>query len=325
MGFYASRESIGVGGAFITAPEISQIFGELMGLWCAQVWHDQGCPEKPRLVELGPGRGTLIGDALRALRSVPEYLDSLDVGLVEASAMLEQVQRERLRESKVPCSWARQWSDIAQDRPLFLLANEFLDAMPIRQFVLTERGWCERVILESDDRLEFALSPEPVPLVIPARCGVAEPGAVYEMSPAAEAHVEDISRAIAARGGSALFIDYGHAGSGFGDTVQAVAAHRPVDVLAAPGETDISAHVDFAAMAESAKRGGARVWGPRDQGRFLRVLGIDRRADKLAASNPAHGPDIRAAVARLTEPDAMGTLFKVMAVTPLDAPRPPGF
>ncbi len=324
-GFYASREAIGARGAFTTAPEISQIFGELLGLWCAQVWQDQGCPEKPRLVELGPGRGTLLSDALRALRSVPAFLDGLDVVLVEASAMLEEIQREQLRDADVAIRWVRQWSEIAQDRVLFLLANEFLDALPIRQFVMTGRGWCERVVVEAGDQLAFALAPSPVPLAAPARRGSAEHGAVLEISPAAEALVEDIGNTIAARGGGAIFIDYGHAGRGFGDTLQAVARHRPVDVLACPGEADLSALVDFSAMAENAQRGGARIWGPREQGKFLHTLGIDLRADRLREASPAHASDIRAAVARLTDPGAMGALFKVMAAMPPNTPPPPGF
>jgi NADH dehydrogenase [ubiquinone] 1 alpha subcomplex assembly factor 7 len=324
-GFYATREAIGARGAFTTAPEISQIFAELLGLWCAQLWQDQGCAKNVRLVELGPGRGTLIGDALRALRSVPAFLDSLDIVLVEASPVMEEIQRAHLCDARVPVHWTNQWSGIAQDRPLFLLANEFLDALPVRQFVMTERGWCERVIATSEDALAFALSPLPVPLTAPARRGAAEAGAVYEISPAAEALVEDISRAVAARGGGALFIDYGHTGESFGDTLQAVERHSPVDALARPGDADISAHVDFAAMAESARRGGGKSWGPRGQGGFLRALGIDLRADRLAATRPARAPDIRAAVARLTDPHAMGALFKVLAVTPPDSLPPAGF
>jgi NADH dehydrogenase [ubiquinone] 1 alpha subcomplex assembly factor 7 len=324
-GFYASRDAIGARGAFITAPEISQIFGELLGLWCAQLWHDQDCPENPRLVELGPGRGTLMEDALRALRTVPAFLETLDVMLVEASPMLEEVQRTRLRDAGVPVRWVRQWNDIPRDRPLFLVANEFLDALPVRQFVMTERGWCERVVVEVEGELGFALSPVPMPLAVSPRRGAAEPGAVYEISPGAEALVEDIGSVVAAQGGGALFIDYGHTGEGFGDTLQAVAEHAPVDVLASPGNADISAHVDFAGIAGSARRGGARIWGPCEQGKFLRALGIDLRAAKLAMADPVHASEIRSAVARLTNPDAMGALFQILAVTPPDASQPPGF
>jgi SAM-dependent MidA family methyltransferase len=324
-GFYATREAIGAQGAFITAPEISQIFGELLGLWCAHVWHDQGRPEKPRLVELGPGRGTLMNDALRALRSVPEFLETLEVVLVETSAALEEIQRERLKDAEVSHRWVRHWSEIAQDRPLFVLANEFLDVLPIRQFVMTGRGWCERVVVESGDDLAFALSPTAMPFGVPVRHGVAEHGAVLEISSAAEALVEDIATTVTAQGGGALFIDYGHAGDGFGDTLQALARHRPVDVLRSPGEADISAHVDFAAIAGSARRGGCRVWGPLGQGEFLRALGIDVRAQKLAAADHGQASDIEAAVGRLTGSDQMGTLFKAIAIVPPNAPPPPGF
>lgn len=324
-GFYASREPIGAEGAFITAPEISQIFGELLGLWCAQVWQDQGCPENPRLVELGPGRGTLMRDALRALRSAPAFLNSLEVVLVEASKPLEAIQRASLHDADVPVHWARQWGEIAQNRPLFLLANEFLDALPVRQFVMTERGWCERVVVESRGELAFALAPLPVPLAISADRGAPDPGAVLEISPAGETLVEDVSRVIAAQGGGALLVDYGHTGRGFGETLQAVARHLPVDVLARPGEADISAHVDFAAMAESARRGGGQTAGPVAQGDFLRALGIDIRAERLGAADPVRAPDIRSGIARLTNPNEMGALFKVLAVVPPHALQPPGF
>ncbi|HEX3665651.1 MAG TPA: SAM-dependent methyltransferase [Rhizomicrobium sp.] len=324
-GFYASREAIGTRGAFITAPEISQIFGELLALWCAQLWRDQGSPGNPRLIELGPGRGTLMRDALRALRGAPDFLESLEVVLVEASPMLKESQQELLRNAHLPVCWVQQWSEIVQDRPLFLLANEFLDALPIRQFVMTIRGWCERVVMAAGDELGFALSPHPVPLIVSKRRGVAEPGAVLEISTAAEALVEDISRAVATQGGAALFIDYGHAADGFGDTLQAVAHHNPVDVLACPGEADLSAHVDFASMAESARRGGAQVCPLLEQGTLLRALGIEIRADILASADPACATEVRNAVLRLTDRGAMGALFKAMAVTPPGAPSPPGF
>jgi NADH dehydrogenase [ubiquinone] 1 alpha subcomplex assembly factor 7 len=325
-GFYASRDAIGADGAFITAPEISQIFGELLGLWCAQVWKDQGCPEKPQLIELGPGRGTMMRDALRALRGAPAFLESVEVVLVEASATLEAIQKEYLRDAGAPIRWERQWSRSAQDRPMFLLANEFLDALPVRQFVMTERGWCERLVtIDKENKLGFAVAPLPIPLSIPEERGSATSGTVYEIAPATDAFVEDISRAISARGGAALFIDYGYAGGGFGDTLQALAHHVAVDVLEAPGEADISAHVDFAAVARAARRGGARVFGPVDQGRFLHALGIDLRAEKLAAANRARAADIEAAVTRLISPREMGELFKVLAVMPPETTPPPGF
>lgn len=325
-GFYATRRSIGAAGAFITAPEISQMFGELVGLWCAQVWQDQGRARRARLVEPGPGRGTLMKDALRALRRVPAFLESLEITLVEASPALESMQRDLLGDSPLPIAWVRQWKEVPDDAPLFVIANEFLDALPIRQHVKTERGWCERmVVLDAAGALAFALAPVPSPLAVPARRGAAALGAVYEFSPAAEGLGEEIGRAIARRGGAALFIDYGHEGTAFGDTLQAVSRHKPAEILAAPGETDISAHVDFAAIASAAERSGAKAHGPVKQGLFLRAIGIAERASRLAASNPAGEAEITQALARLTDEKEMGGLFKALALTRPDAPKPPGF
>jgi SAM-dependent MidA family methyltransferase len=325
-GFYASRESIGARGAFITAPEISQIFGELIGLWCVQAWRDQGSPNPTRLVELGPGRGTLMKDALRAAHIAPDFLAGLDIVLVEASPALEAEQRELLRDAPAAMHWVSQWDQIACDRPLFLLANEFLDALPIRQLVMTERGWCERmVILNAVGDLAFALAPTPTPLDVPAERGAAEPGAVYEISTASEGLVEDISRAITAYGGAALFIDYGHEGSGFGDTLQAVSRHELADILVAPGESDLSAHVDFAALARITGKTGAHPYGPMGQGDFLRALGIDARGARVAERNPECADDIAGAIDRLTSPRHMGTLFKAFAISPNGALPLPGF
>lgn len=322
--FYPSREAIGAYGAFITASEISQMFGELVGLWCAQVWQDQGSSKAARLVEFGPGRGTLMHDALRALRRVPDFPS--DIVLVESSAALETLQRERLHEATVPIRWVRQWSDVASDRPLFVVANEFFDALPVRQFVMTPRGWCERMVsTDGAGRLVFALSPLPAAFAPPVGRGPATQGAVYEISSAAQALIESVSQAIAAEGGGALVIDYGYNGGGFGDTLQAVDRHQPVDILADPGEADVSVHVDFAALALSAKKGGARIHGPIGQQEFLGALGIAARAEKLAARNPDHAQEIAAALHRLTDPGEMGALFKVLAITPRDSPPPPGF
>jgi NADH dehydrogenase [ubiquinone] 1 alpha subcomplex assembly factor 7 len=325
-GFYASRESIGAHGAFITAPEISQIFGELLGLWCVQSWRDQGSPTPARLVELGPGRGMLMKDALRAARIAPDFLAGLEVVLMEASPALEAVQREQLRDAPAATRWVSQWDQIAGDRPLFLLANEFLDALPVRQFVMTEHGWCERmVIVNAANDLAFALAPIPSPLDVPAERGPAEPGAVYEISPASQGLVEEASHAIAAYGGAALFIDYGHEGSGFGDTLQAVSRHKQDGILDAPGESDLSAHVDFSALASVASNACARAYGPIGQGAFLRGLGIDTRGTNLAERNPGCADGIAAAIDRLTGKREMGALFKAFAILPGGAPPPPGF
>src|SRR5471032_296939 len=287
-GYYATRDPIGLsmtgkGGDFITAPEISQMFGEMIGLWLVQAWADQGCPKNPRLVELGPGRGTLMADILRTAAVAPEFLADLEVVLVEASPALQQVQADKLRGLGADISWQAQFDDRLGDRPLFLIANEFFDALPVRQYVKTERGWCERMVTALDGELIFALAPVPVPRpTIPAPYENAPDGGVYETSPAATALAEDIACVIAAKGGAALMIDYGYAeASGFSETLQAVSGHRFADALAEPGENDISAHVDFAALAQAGKRGGASVFGPVTQGLFLANIGIVERAEQM--------------------------------------------
>lgn len=325
-GFYARGAAIGVEGAFITAPEISQIFGELLGLWVIQTWNDQGRQKRATVIELGPGRGSLLCDALRAWQHEPEFLAAVEIVLVEASPALESIQRARLDGSPVALRWVRQWSDVAADGPLFVLANEFLDALPIRQFVMTDRGWCERMVsVDAEGGLIFALAPHPAQIPVPPGRGVARPGEVFETSPAALSLVEDVARSIGAQAGGALFVDYGHGGEGFGETLQAVRRHRTVEVLELPGETDLSAHVDFGAVAERARAAGARVDGPLAQGSFLENLGIHERATRLKRANPQMAAEISAGVRRLVDPAEMGTLFKTLAIVPQDAASPPGF
>ncbi|HEY5347505.1 MAG TPA: class I SAM-dependent methyltransferase [Rhizomicrobium sp.] len=325
-GYYATRDPFGSGGDFVTAPEVSQMFGEMLGLWCIQVWHDQGRPKNARLVELGPGRGTLMSDVLRTLRSMPEFFENLEVVLVEASPVLQKIQQDKLKDSGTAPGWRNRFDETLSDRPLFLLANEFFDALPIRQFVKTQRGWCERMVTLSEGRLVFALAPTPTPsALIPADRMEAPEGGVYESAPAATALAEEIAAIIARQGGGALITDYGFAAPGFGETLQAVASHSFADVLEEPGESDLSAHVDFAALAQAAKHGGACVFGPQNQGDFLVDVGIARRAEKLMATNPAAATTLVAGVERLIAPDQMGTLFKAVALMPDAAPKPPGF
>ncbi len=317
-GYYATRDPFGAGGDFTTAPEISQMFGEMAGLWLVQAWADQGCPQNPRLVELGPGRGTLMADILRTARVAPEFLVDLEVVLIEASPVLQEMQADKLRGSGADVSWLPQFDDSLADRPLFLVANEFFDALPVRQYVKTPRGWCERMITTKDAELAFALAPVPLPpAAVPAALDAAPEGGVYETSPAGAALAEDIARIIAARGGAGLIIDYGYdARSGFAETLQAVGGHRFADVLTEPGEDDLSAHVDFAALAAAGKRGGASVAGPVTQGAFLANLGITERAEQLMKANPGQAQTLLAATERLIGHDAMGRLFKVLALTP---------
>jgi YfiH family protein len=322
-GYYATRDPLGKD--FTTAPEISQMFGELIGLWIAQCWYDQGRPAPIRFVELGPGKGTLMADALRALKQVPGFLDAADVELVEASATLRDVQQQTLKDTGARLAWSERFADTADKRPLFLIANEFFDALPIRQYVKTERGWCERMVtVDQRGHLAFALSPVPAQLEIPATRGEATLGGVYEISAAATAIAEDIAHAIAAKGGAALLIDYGYDAYGlFGETFQAIENGTFGDVLAAPGDADLTAHVDFAALASAAEAGGAVAYGPELQGALLRSFGIEGRAERLIHANRSHAATIEAAVDRLI--NEMGELFAALAIVAPDAPLPPGF
>jgi NADH dehydrogenase [ubiquinone] 1 alpha subcomplex assembly factor 7 len=323
-GYYATRDPFGRGGDFITAPEISQMFGEMLGLWCGQAWVDQGCPKNTRLVELGPGRGTLMEDALRALKRVPGFLDEVELVLVEASPTLREIQRERLKDSGAKIRWSAHFE--VQETPLLLLANEFFDALPVRQYVKTARGWCERMVIVKDGTLDFALAPQITPAAaIPASRAGAPDGGVYETAPAATSLTEEISRVIATHGGAALLIDYGYADVGFGETLQAVQGHRFAPILSDPGTSDLSAHVDFTALSQAARHGGGQVFGPRRQGDFLDGLGIGVRARRLIQSHPAEAESLAKVVTRLTAPDQMGNLFQAMAVLPPSAPPPPGF
>lgn len=330
-GYYATHNPLGRTGDFITAPEISQIFGELLGLWIVQCWRDQGSPKPACLVELGPGRGTLMADALRAARVAPDFLSSIEVVLVEASPALRDIQRATLTglTHTVPAlRWVERLDDSLRDRLLFLIANEFFDALPVRQYVKTERGWCERMVVASgEDRLSFALAPVPAAgLIVPAERGHAEDGAVYEMSPAAIAIAEEIAQIVATHGGAALIVDYGYgAEADYGDTLQAVKAHKYSAVLDTPGEADISAHVDFAALAKAAVRSGAKAYGPVPQGTLLERLGLNERTNELARTNPKDAGTLRAEAERLLGAHEMGTLFQALAIVPDGAPSPPGF
>ena len=327
-GYYATRDPFGRQGDFITAPEVSQMFGELLGLWIAQCWHDQKRPEA-RLVELGPGRGTLMNDALRVIgQLMPDFLTKVDVVLVEASPTLTGIQKDTLAKSGAKIRWAAQFDDAPGEKPLFLLANEFFDALPIRQFVKTERGWCERMVVRNaDGALDFALTPEAVPSsLIPANRDGAPVGAFYETSPAASALTQQIAEIIGQEGGAALIVDYGYgADAGFGETLQAVSGHKYANVLEAPGNADLSAHVDFAALAGEARTAGAKPYGPVGQGDLLKAIGIVQRAATLARGQLGNSPQIDAQLERLILPEQMGTLFKALAIMPAAAPTPPGF
>jgi SAM-dependent MidA family methyltransferase len=328
-GYYTTRDPFGRGGDFITAPEVSQMFGELIGVWAAALWQAMGAPPRLVLAELGPGRGTLMADALRAARIVPAFRPALRIHLVETSPVLQRLQQERLAECEPPIAWHRDVAELP-DGPLIVIANEFFDALPVHQAVKAAGGWHERMIgIGPDGALAFALHPDPIPgfdAIVPAGLAGAPIGSLYEWR--SGEIVAALARRIVERGGTALAIDYGHRDSAVGDTLQAVGRHAFADPLATPGEVDLTAHVDFAAFARAATRAGARVHGPIPQGEFLRQLGIDARAAALrTAATPAQAADVDAALARLTGAGrgAMGDLFKAIAVADPKLGAVPGF
>ncbi|ARE42169.1 hypothetical protein RGUI_4028 [Rhodovulum sp. P5] len=318
-GYYSTRDPFGAAGDFTTAPEISQMFGELLGLWLAQVWLDQGAPARVTLAELGPGRGTLMADILRATKALPGFHDAAHVHLVEASPALRAVQRQTLDGHDI--TWLDRPEDLP-DAPLLLVANEFFDALPIRQFQRDPAGWRERQVGIVDDHLGFGLS-APAPLAqLDHRLDDTAPGDLVETCPAAQPIMAEVARRIAIHGGAALIADYGGWRS-YGDTLQAVRQHRPEPPLDNPGAADLTAHVDFEALAKAAT--DVRVSAMTAQGVFLERLGITQRAQILARGMTGAALESHiAAHRRLTHPQEMGTLFKILALTPKGSPPPPG-
>ncbi len=322
QGYLEQGEMLGARGDFITAPEISQVFGELIGLALAAGWQALGEPPRIRIGELGPGRGTLLADLWRATAVLPAFREAVvGVELVEISRRLRARQRETL--GHLPIAFHDGIESLPADLPLFLVANEFFDALPIRQYVRTDRGWCERLVaVDEEGRFHFTLAPLPLPL----GGADAEPGEVREIAPARQAVAAGIAARIAATGGLACIIDYG-ARELRGDTLQAVRRHRRVDPLDHPGEADLSSHVDFAALARAARREGAAVFGPVSQGLFLERLGVRTRLAVLLRDvrEERVRRSLVEGVARLVAPQAMGGLFQVLAITAGNAPPPPGF
>ncbi len=321
-GYYRGRDPLGRGGDFTTAPEISQVFGELIGLWCATVWQAMGMPAPVRLVELGPGRGTLMADLLRAARMVPPFAAALDVHLVETSAPLRARQRAALGDRHA--TWHEALADVPPG-PTLLVANEFFDALPVEQHVRDGDAWRRRMVAVGDDGgFRFVLGPEAAPPLPAAVLGAAADGAVAESCPAARAVAAGIGHRLATQGGAALIVDYGHVEPGLGDTLQAVRGHAYAPALADPGAADLTAHVDFAALAAAAGP-AVKAHGPLRQGTFLRRIGAEMRAMQLARANPAKAQDVIGACARLIDPQEMGTLFKVLALSHASLATLPGF
>lgn len=328
FGYYASQQAFGLEGDFITAPEISQIFGELLGLWAVAVWQSMGEPANITVAELGPGRGTLMADALRAFASMPNFAGRLSLALIETSPALRKLQARSLCSRGVAVEWFESLEAIPPG-PLIVLTNEFLDALPIRQLVWRGGSWRERSVgLDANSKLAFTELPSDArgeELAV-AMAPEAHEGAVLELRPAAR----EIVAALAARATTApmaaLFIDYGHEQSGLGETLQAVRQHRYAELLSDPGEADLSAQVDFADLKRWAEAYGLNAYGPMPQGAFLLKLGLEVRRDRLLqVARPEQQPAIISGAARLVDPAQMGLLYKAMAFTDGTLPPPPPF
>jgi NADH dehydrogenase [ubiquinone] 1 alpha subcomplex assembly factor 7 len=329
-GYYTTRDPLGSRGDFITAPEISQMFGELIGLWMAAVWKQMGAPENIRIVELGPGRGTLMSDALRAVQVMPTFREAVVVHLVEISPVLRAAQERMLESLTLPLIWHDTLEQVPNG-PALIIANEFFDALPIHQAVKTELGWHERQIeIDSTGKLAFNFARDPIPhfdMLLPAAVRAAPVQSIFEWRD--DTVPMELGRRIAANGGAALVIDYGHAETAVGETLQAVGHHAFADPLTAPGNIDLTAHVDFQALARPVEAMGVNGFGPVEQSLFLRRLGIETRAAALKAKSASHAvaADIDAALARLIGHGrtGMGTLFKVAAFAHPSVGVLPGF
>ena len=316
--YYATRDAIGAAGDFITAPEVSQMFGEIVGLALADVWQRAGRPANAVLVELGPGRGTLADDMLRAMKVVgwePE------LHFIETSPLL----RDKQAALHPDAIWHDTIQTLPTDRPLLIVANEFFDALPVQQLIMTYSGWRERVVRMGMDGFEAAPGENTRYGEVPLHLRHVDPGGIIESCPMARKLMRALARRLHDQGGAMLVIDYGHEGGAHGDTLQAVHAHAYADPFAKPGVSDLTAHVDFSALAGSARAAGTHVAGPVEQGQWLVSLGLSDRAAILARNAPRRAEEIGEAYRRLTHPDEMGELFKVMAVTGRRWPEPGGF
>lgn len=317
-GYYVSRDPLGREGDFTTAPEVSQMFGELLGLWTASVWKQMGSPQFLRLIELGPGRGTMMADALRALRVLPPLYQALHIHMVEVNPVLRERQAATLSSVR-NITWHDSIDDVPEG-PSVILANEYFDVLPIHQMVRHENGWHERVIeIDPNGRLQFGAAAEPTPrfdVLLPPLVRAAPVGAVFEWRPDGE--IMKLATRVRDQDGAALIIDYGHLRSDAGDTFQAIARHTFTAPLKAPGQADVTAHVDFQALARAAEDVGARVHGPVTQGDFLKRVGIDTRAAALIQkATPEVATDISVALKRLTDTgrSGMGSMFKVLGIS----------
>jgi len=316
--YYASKDPLGEEGDFVTAPEISQMFGEIVGIWLADLWLRKGSPDHCHYVELGPGRGTLAHDALRSMH---KFGCSPTVHFVETSPVLKAKQ-EQLHPEAI---WHDDIASLPEDGPLLIVANEFFDALPIEQFVASSEGWRQQMV--GRDRSKFVLVPRAqtaADQISGTAIGFPD-GTILERSPVSVELAGELANRLSKQGGSLLIIDYGYARPGTGSTLQAVKDHMPISPFDSPGTSDLTAHVDFHTLANIARTRMLAVHGPAEQGQWLKSLGIDQRATALIGATPKQAEAIRAAHQRLTHPDEMGCLFQVMAMTAIDWPEPEGF
>lgn len=316
FGYYKNQQAIGAKADFITAPEVSQMFGELIGAWSHQVWDNLKKPNKVALVELGPGKGTLMSDLLRAAKASPEFFNAIELYLIETSTLMREQQKKSLDNFEKDISWLDDISQLPK-MPTIIIANEFLDVVPIRQYIKSESIWRERGVGLDDDN-----QPAPLQLaatldenLMPSGADKEPDGSVFETSPAREAIAQDIATHIQTNQGTALYIDYGHAKTGYGDTFQAVKKHKKVDPFENPGFADLTSHVDFERIAFASKLAGAKVSKIITQADLLLSLGLLERAGILGANaDKATRQKIQNAVERMAAPDQMGELFKAVAI-----------
>lgn len=321
--YYSQGQVFGADGDFVTSPEISQMFGEMIGAWCADIWIQMGQPKHFKLVECGPGKGTLMGDILRATEMVPEFQDSMELVLLENSMELRQRQLKMLNER--PVTWYSDWPQIEGGSPMIIVANEFLDALPIHQLQFVSGEWKERVVgLNDEQKLIYGLITPSSTILNYVSTDMNDPqeGDILEVSPSRKAYTKFIADKLEQSGGTALYIDYGHLISAYGDTLQAMQHHEFVPVLETAGESDLTSHVDFAALVHESEFLDHYFTS---QGQFLKTLGIGVRAEKLKSNaTTVQAKDIDSALKRLCDADGMGELFKVMAVASKNL-KPAGF
>lgn len=316
--YYASKDPLGEEGDFVTAPEISQMFGEIVGIWLADLWLRKGSPDHCHYVELGPGRGTLARDALRSMH---KFGCNPTVHFVETSPVLKARQAQ-LHPDAV---WHDDIASLPEDGPLLIIANEFFDALPVEQFVATAAGWRRQMVARHRGKFITIAGKDTTEVQVGGTSSRFPDGTILERSPASVEWAGNLAHRLAKQGGTLLIIDYGYTRPGTGSTLQAIKDHMPISPFDCPGASDLTAHVDFHTLANIARTRMLAVHGPAEQGQWLKALGIDQRAAALVAASPKQAEAIRAAHHRLTDPEEMGRLFQVMAATAIDWPEPEGF